>query len=80
MWEGREVEDGQHWQTDLNTVCTCTSGKVTCQANIKGKNDSAPDGSFSLSLSLAFSVFNFIAHIQEHTLKATCHFGPLTIT
>ncbi|KAA8590177.1 hypothetical protein FQN60_014111 [Etheostoma spectabile] len=36
LWEGREVEDGQHWQIDLNTVCTCTSGKVTCQANIKG--------------------------------------------
>ncbi|XP_070763397.1 kielin/chordin-like protein [Enoplosus armatus] len=36
VWEGREVEDGQHWQIDLNTVCTCTSGKVTCQANIKG--------------------------------------------
>ncbi|KAM9351632.1 kielin/chordin-like protein [Symphorus nematophorus] len=36
VWEGREVEDGQRWQADLNTVCTCTSGKVTCQANIKG--------------------------------------------
>lgn len=37
VWEGREVEDGQRWQIDLNTVCTCTSGKVTCRANIKGK-------------------------------------------
>ncbi|XP_071783371.2 kielin/chordin-like protein [Centroberyx gerrardi] len=36
VWEGREVEDGQHWQIDLSTVCTCTSGKVTCRANIKG--------------------------------------------
>ncbi|XP_031149313.1 kielin/chordin-like protein [Sander lucioperca] len=36
VWEGREVEDGQHWQIDLNTVCTCTSGKVKCQADIKG--------------------------------------------
>ncbi|XP_075998591.1 kielin/chordin-like protein isoform X2 [Genypterus blacodes] len=35
VWEGREVEEGQRWQTDLNTVCVCTSGKVTCQANIK---------------------------------------------
>ncbi|XP_042352823.1 kielin/chordin-like protein [Plectropomus leopardus] len=41
VWEGREVEDGQHWQIDLNTVCTCTSGKVTCQANIK---ECEPDG------------------------------------
>eukprot|EP00066_Takifugu_rubripes_P016015 XP_011605281.1 PREDICTED: kielin/chordin-like protein [Takifugu rubripes] len=36
VWEGRDVEDGQRWQTDLHTVCTCTSGKVKCQANIKG--------------------------------------------
>ncbi|KAK5867486.1 hypothetical protein PBY51_011973 [Eleginops maclovinus] len=41
VWEGREVDDGQHWQIDLNTVCTCTSGKVTCQAKIK---DCEPDG------------------------------------
>lgn len=37
VWEGREVEVGQRWRTDLNTVCTCTSGKVTCQADIKGE-------------------------------------------
>lgn len=37
VWEGREVADGQRWQTDQNTVCTCTSGEVTCQADIKGK-------------------------------------------
>lgn len=37
MWEGRQVEEGQRWQSDLNTVCTCTSGEVTCQADIKGK-------------------------------------------
>ncbi|KAM3870584.1 LOW QUALITY PROTEIN: kielin/chordin-like protein [Diretmus argenteus] len=36
VWEGHEMEDGQRWQTDLNTVCTCTSGKVTCQTHIKG--------------------------------------------
>ncbi|XP_034389852.1 kielin/chordin-like protein [Cyclopterus lumpus] len=36
MWEGHEVEDGRRWQIDLTTVCVCTSGKVTCQANIKG--------------------------------------------
>ncbi|XP_035499032.2 kielin/chordin-like protein [Scophthalmus maximus] len=35
-WEGREVDDGQRWQIDLSTVCTCTSGKVTCQPNIRG--------------------------------------------
>ncbi|KAM7414471.1 hypothetical protein PAMA_019340 [Pampus argenteus] len=35
VWEGREVEDGQRWQIDPSTVCTCTSGKVTCQANSK---------------------------------------------
>ncbi|XP_071356594.1 kielin/chordin-like protein isoform X2 [Trachinotus anak] len=40
-WEGREVEDGQRWQIDLSTVCTCTSGKVTCQPNIRGCE---PDG------------------------------------
>lgn len=32
------MDDGQHWQTDINTVCTCTSGKVTCQTNIRGKD------------------------------------------
>ncbi|TNN39982.1 Kielin/chordin-like protein [Liparis tanakae] len=37
VWEGRDVEDGRRWHTDLTTVCVCTSGKVTCQANIKGK-------------------------------------------
>ncbi|XP_044213158.1 kielin/chordin-like protein isoform X1 [Thunnus albacares] len=41
VWEGREVEDGQHWQIDLNNVCRCTSGKVTCQDNTKGCE---PDG------------------------------------
>ncbi|XP_045893127.1 kielin/chordin-like protein isoform X2 [Micropterus dolomieu] len=35
VWEGREVENGQRWQTDPNIVCTCTSGKVACQPNIK---------------------------------------------
>ncbi|XP_041854067.1 kielin/chordin-like protein isoform X3 [Melanotaenia boesemani] len=30
VWEGHEVEDGQQWQTDLNILCSCTSGKVTC--------------------------------------------------
>ncbi|XP_022610122.1 kielin/chordin-like protein [Seriola dumerili] len=35
-WEGREVDNGQHWQIDLSTVCTCTSGKVSCQPNIRG--------------------------------------------
>uniref|UniRef100_H3DPF7 Kielin cysteine rich BMP regulator n=1 Tax=Tetraodon nigroviridis TaxID=99883 RepID=H3DPF7_TETNG len=34
VWEGRSVEDGQSWQTD-HGVCTCTSGKVKCQANVK---------------------------------------------
>ncbi|XP_029378341.1 kielin/chordin-like protein [Echeneis naucrates] len=35
-WEGREVDDGQRWQTDVNTVCICKSGKVTCQPNTGG--------------------------------------------
>lgn len=60
VWEGREVEDGQRWQIDLDTVCTCTSGKVTCQATIKGNKDSVTVSSFSLLKSfsslLAFSV------------------------
>lgn len=37
MWEGRDVEDGQRWQAD-HSVCTCTSGEVKCQANIKGED------------------------------------------
>ncbi|KAM8892202.1 kielin/chordin-like protein isoform 2-T2 [Spinachia spinachia] len=36
VWEGHEVENGQRWKIDLTTVCECTSGKVTCQTNIKG--------------------------------------------
>lgn len=32
-WDGRVVEEGQRWQTDSNTVCLCSSGKVTCQTN-----------------------------------------------
>lgn len=73
MWEGREVEDGQHWQTDHNTVCSCTSGKVTCEADIKGKNDSASDSSLSLP-HLLMSLFNFVAHMQKHTIKSASDF------
>ncbi|XP_026167747.1 kielin/chordin-like protein isoform X2 [Mastacembelus armatus] len=36
VWEGREIDEGQRWHVDHNTVCGCTSGKVTCQENIKG--------------------------------------------
>ncbi|KAM6960594.1 kielin/chordin-like protein [Aplochiton taeniatus] len=36
VWEGRPVEDGQRWETNLNTVCTCSSGRVTCEAKSKG--------------------------------------------
>lgn len=36
VWEGRDVEEGQRWQTH-HSVCTCTSGKVKCQASVKGK-------------------------------------------
>ncbi|XP_034032503.1 kielin/chordin-like protein isoform X2 [Thalassophryne amazonica] len=36
IWKGRDVEDGQRWQIDLNTVCICTSGNVTCTPNIEG--------------------------------------------
>ncbi|CAL8296638.1 unnamed protein product [Boreogadus saida] len=31
-WEGREVEEGHRWQTLSNTACTCTSGRVACEA------------------------------------------------
>uniref|UniRef100_A0A3Q1F499 VWFC domain-containing protein n=1 Tax=Acanthochromis polyacanthus TaxID=80966 RepID=A0A3Q1F499_9TELE len=31
VYEGREMVDGQRWQTDINTLCSCTSGRVTCQ-------------------------------------------------
>ncbi|XP_061577935.1 kielin/chordin-like protein isoform X2 [Cololabis saira] len=37
VWEGREVDEGQRWQTDLSTVCSCTSGKVICQTDIKNE-------------------------------------------
>ncbi|MED6247802.1 hypothetical protein ATANTOWER_017344 [Ataeniobius toweri] len=37
VWEGREVEEGQHWETDPNTVCLCSSGKVTCQSSSRNK-------------------------------------------
>ncbi|KAM6936923.1 kielin/chordin-like protein [Xenentodon cancila] len=36
-WEGREVDDGQRWQPDLSSVCSCTSGKVICQTNVKNE-------------------------------------------
>lgn len=36
VWDGHEVEEGHSWQIDISTVCTCASGKVKCQANIKG--------------------------------------------
>lgn len=71
MWEGREVEDGQRWQPDLNNVCTCTSGKVTCQSNIKGKTHSASDSSFSASFPLTFLCLTVL-----HTCK-TQYFPPV---
>lgn len=70
MWEGREVEDGRRWQSDRNTVCTCTSGKVTCQPDTRGKIDS-PSASF-FSLSVHFCSTN---KIKERTIK----FSVLTI-
>ncbi|KAJ3596121.1 hypothetical protein NHX12_002530 [Muraenolepis orangiensis] len=33
-WEGSQVEEGHRWQTHSNTVCSCSSGQVTCEANI----------------------------------------------
>lgn len=41
VWEGREVEEGQRWQTDPHNECSCTSGKVVCQANSRTKGDAA---------------------------------------
>lgn len=43
IYEGREMVDGQRWQTDINTLCSCTSGRVTCQANIQ-TDGCEPDG------------------------------------
>lgn len=66
MWEGHELEDGHRWQTDLNTVCTCTSGKVTCQADIKGKNY------LSSVCDISVSVFPFFLPLflsLSHTYK-----------
>ena len=63
MWEGRELEDGHRWQTDLNTVCTCTSGKVTCQADIKGKNDSA--SVCQISVKCFLSMFLSLSHTHK---------------
>ena len=37
VWEGRELEEGQRWETHLNTVCTCTSGQVICEATTQGE-------------------------------------------
>lgn len=39
-WDGRVVEEGQRWQTDSNTVCLCSSGRVTCQTNSRTEGDS----------------------------------------
>ncbi|XP_072290734.1 kielin/chordin-like protein [Eucyclogobius newberryi] len=35
-WEGKEVEEGHRWLTDIDTLCTCTAGEVRCQANSRG--------------------------------------------
>lgn len=35
VWDGREVEEGQRWQTDIYTLCTCTAGTVSCKATVK---------------------------------------------
>lgn len=71
VWEGREVENGQRWQTDPNIVCTCTSGKVACQPNIKGNNDSGFDSYLFLPHSCPhlLSLFIFVTHLQQHTIK-----------
>uniref|UniRef100_A0AAV2KTK0 Uncharacterized protein n=1 Tax=Knipowitschia caucasica TaxID=637954 RepID=A0AAV2KTK0_KNICA len=37
VWEAREVEDGRSWYTDINTLCTCSDGEVSCQASTRAK-------------------------------------------
>lgn len=61
MWEGHEVENGQRWQIDLTTVCECTSGKVTCQTNVKGKND----------LDYALLLLNSLPHLLTQFIFVT---------
>ncbi|XP_028305155.1 kielin/chordin-like protein isoform X2 [Gouania willdenowi] len=41
--EGREVPEGHRWQTDIDTVCSCTSGEVVCQ-RITQTSRCEPDG------------------------------------
>uniref|UniRef100_A0A3B3VKB1 Uncharacterized protein n=1 Tax=Poecilia latipinna TaxID=48699 RepID=A0A3B3VKB1_9TELE len=57
VWEGHEVEEGRRWQADPNTVCLCSSGKVTCQTS---KRDG---GNLNLFIAL------FIISSQGCTLK-----------
>ncbi|KAM9854759.1 kielin/chordin-like protein [Aulostomus maculatus] len=47
VWEGRQVENGQRWRTDLNTECTCTSGKVACQVKVKECDGGVQNVSYS---------------------------------
>ncbi|XP_036068311.1 kielin/chordin-like protein isoform X3 [Oryzias melastigma] len=35
VWEGQEVQEGQRWHTDLDTICLCSSGKVTCETRTR---------------------------------------------
>ncbi|KAM4553451.1 kielin/chordin-like protein [Fundulus diaphanus] len=37
VWEGRRVEEGQRWQNDPNTMCLCSSGKVTCEPSSRNQ-------------------------------------------
>ena len=71
MWEGLEVEDGQHWQTDLNTVCSCTSGKVKCQTNIKSEGKSASSLYLSvLSLSVVFFLLSCLFSLHHFLCRS----------
>ncbi|XP_017261029.1 kielin/chordin-like protein isoform X2 [Kryptolebias marmoratus] len=44
VWDGHDVEDGRRWQIDLSTVCSCTSGEVTCQTNSRSHSGCDQDG------------------------------------
>lgn len=35
VWEGAEMDEGQSWHTDLQTLCMCSAGRVVCKANVK---------------------------------------------
>ncbi|XP_047453521.1 kielin/chordin-like protein [Mugil cephalus] len=64
VWEGRDMEEGQRWQIDLHNVCSCRSGKVTCQNNSRNEG-CQPDG----------TVHNVSHRTEEGCQTCTCKDG-----